>query len=303
MSIYLPNVIAKPSGLDFLATGLSESIDIVKTWNIRVPDSSRLPLAVRLLQRTSKLSEYPPDTQELVRIGNAIGTGFDFYRITRFLPDERIPAIAEDLRRALGGSLDDTGPSSAFRAQSQISLAAILTAGGLKPGAPETTGASTPDYLVSIGTVTFGVEIKRPESVRSIQQRVDEAIDQIDTFSTSGGVLTFDVTDCVGSQFNPDARDNGASSKFEIVCETVQHAVENSTRPGLSKVTNLVVFGVWLRWEAGPPIVPRGTLLTYDKVFRSARHGLIFEQSKQVLNRIFHGMTALGGKILERVPA
>lgn len=299
MSIFIPKVIATPAGLALISAALSQSIDIIKSWNIRVAESSRLPLAVRLLDRSATLWLYPDSAEQLLRIGNAINAAFDFYNITRFLPDDPIAAIREDLRRALGGTLGDIGPTSACRAQNQLLVAALLMAGGLKAGSPSTDGRSSPDYFVEIGSVSFAVEIKRPESSNLIRERVDDAIDQIDSMQSSGGLVVVDVTDCIGSQSDPDAIGEDGKSLFNHICDVVRNAVTESKRPGLGKVTNLFVLGIWIRWLQ-KPIEPKGLFLTCEVVFRKARAGLIMEQSEALNNRILSGIQALGGGVIER---
>jgi hypothetical protein len=299
-SIIAVGVTNTPSGLSIVASKLDESIEIIKSWRIRVADSSRLPSASRLLHRSSALSAYPEDAGQLVRIGNAIRVGFDFYHITRTLPDERVAVVAEDLRRSLNGTLDDTGPTAAHRAQSQVLFASIMAVGGLRPAAPTTAAGSTPDYVVRVGTLTFAVEMKRPESLAGLQAKMDEAIDQISAMDSAGGVLFVDVSDCISLDSSPSSRDPDARAAFRAATEAVRNALLNSTRAGRAKITNLFVVGVWFGWRDGPPRAPHPVFLTYEEVFHSARAGLLVEQAKEVHERLFRGFSTFGGEIRER---
>jgi hypothetical protein len=299
-SIIAIGVTSTPSGLGLVASKLDEAIEIIKSWRIRVADSSRLPSASRLLYRSTTLSAYPDDPLQLLRIGNAIRVGFDFYHITRTLTDERVDAVAEDLRRSLSGTLDDTGPTSAQRAQSQVLFASTMAVGGLRPAAPSTAAGSSPDYVVRLGTLTFAVEMKRPESMVGIQGKMDKAIDQIAAMDSAGGVLFVDVSDCISLDSSPSSRDPDARTAFRAATTSVRDALLNSARPGRAKVTNLFVVGVWFGWREGPPRVPHPVFLTYEEVFHSARFGLLVEQAREVHERLFRGFRELGGEILER---
>src|SRR5450759_1447560 len=224
-SIVVPAITAEPSGLALLASKLKEAIEIIRSWKIRVPEPSRLPAAKRLLEQVAKMDSYPSDQAQLNRIANSIRIAFDFYHITRVLPEERIDAVVEDLRRALGGTLDDVGPSQAHRAQSQVLIAAVMAVGGLTPGAPRTDRGVTPDYVAQVGTLSFAVEIKRPESLAGLRTKIDEAIDQVDALDTSGGALVIDVSDCMsldsGSELGEEASKTDFRTLYGVVCDAV----------------------------------------------------------------------------------
>jgi hypothetical protein len=292
--ILVPAITATPAGLSSLATKLGEAIDIIRSWNIRVSESSRLPSAKRLLEQVSKLESYPTDANQLNRIGNSIRIAFDFYHITRVLPMDRVAAIAEDLRRALGGTIDDVGPTAAHRAQSQILTAAVMAVGGLKPGAPRTDGNITPDYVIRVGTLSFAVEIKRPESLAGLRSKIDEAIDQVQSLDTTGAALVIDVSDCMSLDSSSSHGEEDAKRSFRRIWETVREAVDTSSRPGAAKVSNLFVFANLFGWKPSNPPRPQPLFLTYQEVFHKARSGLIVEASRGVRRQVVAGFQVFG---------
>jgi hypothetical protein len=262
----------------------------------------RLPhSAVRLLQETADLSAYPDDEVRLVRIGRAIRVAFDFYHITRVLTEERVDAMAEDLRRALKGTLDDSGPTEAHRAQSQMLIGAVLAVGGLRPGAPPLGPAPTPDYVISIDGLRYGAEIKRPASAKQILTRVDEAVDQIASFPSDAGLIVLDLTDAL---FEPgyelDATRDEVEARFRTAYRSVSDHLERSTRPGADRIANLFVFANLYGWQRTPRVVPRSLFPTYSEVFQRARAGLIVNQSRRVRERIDEGFRVFQAQMVER---
>jgi hypothetical protein len=299
-SIVVPAITAEPSGLSLLASKLGEAIEIIRSWRIRVPEPSRLPVASRLLEQIATRSSYPSDPAQLNRIANSIRIAFDFYHITRVLPEERIAVVAEDLRRALKGTVDDVGPTEANRAQSQVLMAAVMAAGGLKPGAPRTGGGVTPDYVTQVGTLSFAVEIKRPESLAGLKAKIDEAIGQLAAIDTAGGVLVIDVSDCMSLDSLSPSAEAAATPDFQAIRNSVRQAVISSTRPGRNKISNLFVFANLFGWRPGPPPCPHPIFLTYQEVLHSARAGLIVDASRDVRRRIGRGFHEFGAETLEQ---
>ena len=116
---------------DIAARRLEEAITRIKSWGVRVHEASRLPNAARLLPSVAHAGRYPSEPAALIRIGNALTVAVDFRHIASVLPQSFVAPIAEDLKRALKGTLNDTGSSDALRAQSQLQFGAVLAAASL----------------------------------------------------------------------------------------------------------------------------------------------------------------------------
>jgi hypothetical protein len=253
---------------------------------------------VRLLRSTAAHAEYPDDQQQLYRIGAAIRLGFDFYHITRVLTEERVDAIAEDLRRALKGTLEDVGPTAANRAQSQALIGAVLAVGGLRPAAPVLGNTPTPDYIAHLDGLRYGVEVKRPESNSQTLKRVDQAIDQIAAFEPEAGLIVVDLSDSLfegGFEINLDR--TVVEPLFQREYRRISDHIERSKRPGIHRLANLFVFANLLGWERTPTPVPNSLFPTYSEVFHRARAGLISDQSLRVREKIEDGFQAFQAKL------
>lgn len=299
--VIIPAVTASPGSLGILADKLAEAITILESWHLRVPPSSRLHSAVRLLRETAGLSEYPDDEARLSRIGRAIRIAFDFYHITRVLTEERVDSIAEDLRRALKGTLDDAGPTEAHRAQSQMLIGAVLAVGGLRPGAPPLSSTPTPDYMISVDSLRYGVEIKRPATPKQVLARVDQAVDQIASLPSDAGLVVLDLSDALfepGYEF--DATREEVEAQFREAYRAVSDHLEQSERTGADRIANLFVFASLYGWQRTPRIMPRSLFPTYSEVFQRARTGLIVDQSRRVREAIDEGFRVFQAQMVER---
>jgi hypothetical protein len=187
----------RPGHCTLFARWLGHSVERITEFGVRVHRASRLPLAQTLLLRTAAAEKFPSTERELIRIGNALLTAWDFRLITHALPPTGLPSLAEDLRRSIGGSLDDLEPTAAHRAQSQLAFGAVLVAGGLRPLAPDTSGGPSPDYVVSVDTLPIGVEVKRPMRIANLTAAVDEAARQLTGFGSRHWAVHVDLSDAV----------------------------------------------------------------------------------------------------------
>lgn len=297
----VPGITSTPGGLAILADKLAESIDILKAWRLRVPATSRLLAAVRLLRETSTLSEYPDNTAQLHRIGTAIRIGFDFYHITRCLTEDRVDAVAEDLRRALKGTLDDSGPTEANRAQSQVLVGAVLAVGGLRPAAPVPGEGQTPDYITFVDGLRYGAEIKRPASASQILNRVDDAVNQIFKFPSEAGLIVLDLSDCLLDEEQETTLDLAiVEPVFRGAYRSISDHLEHSQRAGVDKIANLFVFANLFGWERSTSPIPRALFPTYSEVIHRARAGLISAQSLRVRDQIEEGFQVFQAELIEK---
>lgn len=299
--VIVPAVTATPRGAAILADKLGESIAILETWNIRIASASKLPTAERLLRQIADLPAYPEEDRLLLRIGNVIRIAFDFYHITRCLTEDRVDAIAEDVRRSIKGTVDDSGPTEANRAQSQVLIAAVMAVGGLKPAAPQLEDGQTPDYVVVVDTLPFGVEIKRPASKDQVLKRVDQAIDQITAFGSEAGLIVVDLSDCLlGPTSQTAVTRSDVQPTFRAAYTDISEHVAKSERAGSNRIANLFVFANLFAWERRATPVPAPLFLMYSEVFPLARAGLIVKQARRLREQIDQGFKVFGGEVLER---
>lgn len=305
--VIVPAVTETPAGCALLATKLEEAIHMLKSWELRVSAHSRLRRAVALLGKIASLDAYPTDAAQLIRIGNAIRLAFDFYHITTCLPPNRVDALAEDLRRALKGTLDDDGPTEAHRAQSQVFTAAVMAVGGLRPRVAALGEKTTPDYVIHVGSLPFGIEIKRPASAAQILARVDRAVEQLEAYRSRYGVIVLDVSDCLPrfvSAQSPDEALGRGQGKFRTLHRDISdYITKRGGEPGFSRVAVLFVFANLFIWRRTQTPIPMGAFSSYAEVFPKACSGLIVNESRTVRKQLMRGLEVFGAHIqhLERV--
>src|SRR5690349_3634739 len=109
-----------------LAGRLDSAIKHFRSWGVKIHPQSRLPLASHLLAEIGRSEKYPASAGELVRVGNALRIAFDFDAIANALETRRSAPLAETIRRACRGTLNDQGATVSHRAQSELRFGATL---------------------------------------------------------------------------------------------------------------------------------------------------------------------------------
>jgi hypothetical protein len=170
-------------------------------WGVRIPNGGRLDEARRMLRNTAAKNEFPRDRDDLLRVTNAIILANDFADIAGYLDLPLTPESLRALNQAVKGSLHQAGTTRApYQAQSELWAQAVLSRGGLQPFASTPRiGRSLPDYLVEVGSITYGVEVKRPETRASVVANLAKARDQLNSYGVKG-VIIMDLTDCLPPQ-------------------------------------------------------------------------------------------------------
>lgn len=286
-----------PANLWVLVRNIDSALGILASWQITPNKTSRLPVARRLLEATAINAMYPSSDQDLLQLGNAIRLGFDFHNITNCLGDVPISAIAEDVRRALRGTLRDFRATDALRAQSQLEFASVMLASGLFPKSPSTDGAPTPDYVIRLGSLDYGVEIKRPESSRAVRSRLGEAVSQLEHFGSSAHFIVMDVSDCIELpciRIAPQEAHSSINAQFSKLRESASSLIHSQINVGkFQRVAGLVVYASKFAWTAVEPPTPNAIHPLFVEVYPTARAGLIVDQTRDVRRRLVGGYQAL----------
>ena len=92
--------------IPILCEHLAEVLGEIEDWGVKVNTAGRLPTILKLLQAVADAGEYPTTEEELMRVGNAIQIAQEFIEIGNTLPKQPIDVVADDLKIALGGSLE-----------------------------------------------------------------------------------------------------------------------------------------------------------------------------------------------------
>jgi hypothetical protein len=277
---------------------LEEARTIFESWGIRIGKGSRLEQAQKLFRKVARNNAFPADDTGKLQLGRAYVMTHDLVNIAQALPDDVIPALKEDLRRCLGGSLNDSHPTPATRAQSQLSFGAVLAAAGLNPKAPPTIGGKSPDYIIVCETLEYGVEIKRPQSVESAFQRIDEAVAQFREFGSRYNCVVVDMTDCVDSHclLSAHAVQQTHRAFEEDATRLSDYIHRRKQEEEFSRICLFIATAREVAWEGLSPR-PQMSWRFYPEVFPEAAFGLVVSTSRRIRSLIQSGYVELGGRL------
>lgn len=153
------------------------ALEELASFGIRIPESSRL----RTYQKRTETILEQPGNLLLVSQDDSDKMIFDFREMDELISiinsftDEPTPQELERLRLLPGGTEnpDDETSTKARDAQFELFLRAMFVQAkfGIEMGAP--------DLLLSDGQITFPIEAKRPGSHRRFDDRLREAVNQL----------------------------------------------------------------------------------------------------------------------------
>ncbi len=152
---------------------------------------------MKRLNEIADRGAYGPSPAELQLDVQAIVIATDFFQIATVLPTQLAEHIAVELARALEGKLEATPKSRVAETfLSQFWFALVLARGGISPRIPKPQVSSTPDYVVSVDTLDYAIEVKRPESLHSAPDAMDLGASQIRDFDKPS-LIAMDLTDAL----------------------------------------------------------------------------------------------------------
>lgn len=185
-----------PARMGDLADRLEESVEKLRAWGIRVIDAGRLAAAVRLLRKHRRLGSFPGERGELIKIAHAAREAQEFIEISDVVPDDELKPLANSIQQAVQGCPGTMGTRAA-QYQSELWIGAMLASSGLTTSVVTATRGRRPDFVVSIGTQLYPVEVKRPDGNLRATRLVREATKQIGGPKYHGGVIAVDLSDCL----------------------------------------------------------------------------------------------------------
>lgn len=260
-----------PKACIALAAALRDVIGLLGSWGIPIPPSGRLRAAEKHLRLVAQADFYGSSEAELTRTAKAIHLAIDFYLISTSLNKDRDDPIAADLVRALPGTIDgDIRNLSPYDIQSQFWAGTLLAQSGLRPAFIPPSNEPTPDFVVSVWSLDFAVEVKRPHSVEGAKECLSRAADQLHTFGKPG-VVFLDLSACV---FTDDLIiPKPHLSAREIVHQRLSALeaglvsfIESYPRPEKFRgVVELVSFARFFVWKTlDPPEEDAGSVFTMN---------------------------------------
>jgi hypothetical protein len=174
------------------------------------------------------------------------------------MPAERLDPIALDLQEAVGGTRVDNEESRApYQFQVQYLVGAILAFGGVTPITPIASDKSYPDFYFQNGTFWYGVEVKRPTSVKGAPRLLNKAARQLRKLRLHSGVVVMDLSECVSNTVDIVYPGSSATRDLEgelVDCaerleDVVWSEPQQSRRPGFANVGVLLTFARAMVWN------------------------------------------------------
>ncbi|HEX8941684.1 MAG TPA: hypothetical protein VF785_01025 [Gemmatimonadaceae bacterium] len=157
----------------------------------------RLEQSKKRLDATASAGSFPENDTDLIAVGNSIRDALDSSQISQLLGVDKSIELTREVSRAMKGTVHQRERGRRpYQFQSQLWVGAMLHFADLVPTVPVDTGSKKPDYMISVVTKLYGVEVKRPESEAAIERSVRGAAQQLSSVGLSG-VLAIDVSDCV----------------------------------------------------------------------------------------------------------
>ena len=221
--------ILTPQRMGHLADQLDEAIRTMRDWGIRVTPGSRLPKIVRCLRELVSEESFPESPSQRALIAQAARDAQEFAEISWVLPSEELRPLRESLRKAVFGTLGQTG-GGAYRYQSELWTGSMLARSGALTQVRMASEGKSPDFILKNGTMEYAVEVKRPSNLARALDRMSEAARQLRDDRYHGGAIVVDLTDCLGPEF----RD--LSGEGQPNMDHVEAKVEELTNPLRKKV-------------------------------------------------------------------
>jgi len=169
------------------------AIDLLRSWNVSVPEDSRLHQARAILADGAACGRLVP-THRGDDLGlRALELAFDYAAIADTLPTQPVAALRRELTSSLLGPLDPPeevrGP---LQLQSQFVVRAAFVLAGMSPCHPTHSpqeSRSSPDLLLENGLSTYAIETKRPKLAKNVVPRMEDARAQLLDYGMPGGIL------------------------------------------------------------------------------------------------------------------
>jgi hypothetical protein len=235
-----------PSAWAHWADVLDWSVVQLAVLGVTVPPGEhRLAASARLLRQCAHSEQIPDDAVGIHAVTNASRNALDFVEIAQSLPSKPARETLNELSLALRGTVDQADQDrQPYQQQSALWFGTVLRRAGLNPRVSQSpkrpTTPKSPDYLADNGTMTYGIEVKRPRSWRSLQgQHLPKAVEQFAAANVSGAVAVdvADMLNAVSYEDLPGAVED-LSNRLKGLIFTPDHGYND----GYSRVMVTIVY-------------------------------------------------------------
>lgn len=295
----LPFTHLTPAACSALAAALRDAIATFESWNLSVI-FGRLHAAEQHLRRVAEQDSYGSSEAELIQTAKAVALASDFYMISMALRSERDDPIAEELAVALRGNLGGNSKNtSPYEIQAQYWTGMLLAQSGLRPAVPPIAGRR-PDFVISVGTLSCGVEVKRPRSINSVMRCLSDAAKQLRDYKLPG-VIALDLSECIVSDnlilpiSRMPSREIVRQHLYPEATQLMNYVNSYTRSDKFSRITALVVFARLWVWKSLDPPEPDIGILFSSPAFPQACSGLVVEQIHHLQDMLLNGIEKVIG--------
>jgi hypothetical protein len=291
-----------PSACGALALAIDDAIAVFDEWGL--PRSARLLQAKKLLLRVNVTQSYGTTAQQLKETANAIIVANDFYLISRTMKGGRADPVASELKGSMGGKLfrNKGNKQTPFDIQSQFWFGTVLAHSGLHPAVIDSQD-TRPDFAITVGTLSCGVELKRPHSDKAAWRNISTAASQLRTFGKPG-IIVLDLSACVGVDElivhgGPRTTRQTVDHRFYRLVDQLNARVERYRHSDkFQRVMMIVMYARFFSWVLdGDTDVDSGFFFKTN-IQPDAWAGLITDYSRRLERSLLRGFEIISGNRL-----
>jgi hypothetical protein len=280
----------------------------LKSAGIPASKLGRLTAEIALLERIGRNLTFPTSLPERREVANAIRDAQEFRTIRRLLGVSKERFFLRDLADAMRGSASRLEQARRpYQFQSQLWIGAIFSAGGLDIRPLQPRNDQVPDYTLNIEGTDYAMEVKRPQTRKSIRGLLIRGREQIRQHGTKGGIV-LDVTDCLPEaalflhgddpKGRPEARVDAAFEEvYKHAGRLVFDPVLKRHRPNFKHVCFLLVFAQGWRWFRRGPKGPELFLCSQFGLFVTAKGNVTHWDVNKLRDAYLKGLAATDSRV------
>lgn len=267
----------------------------------RVSRYGRVSQAIQLMTSAAVDGRFPDSPGDLERLADAISLAFALAQVVDTLRDPVPPGLQLSIQASLGGSLGVVSASAHRRALSELHFASSLVAAGLPIGSPRPRPSKTPDFVATVDSFDFLVEVKRPSSEQAIPRKVDEAVKQCRKYADRPTTIVLDLTDLLPHSLSVEGlalAEEANRNAFNRLSKAALEYVNYKRAKDAKDVAGLFMYAEPVVWNRPAPDRLPTSILQYSfQVFPDCKMGIAHVSSRRFMQHSVRGLDLLAGKL------